>query len=41
VVEGFQKFEPGDVVEPLAWQSVRSAAAASASDTERLQPVSR
>jgi membrane fusion protein (multidrug efflux system) len=40
VVEGFQKFEPGDVVQPVAWQATRSAAAASASDTERSQPVS-
>jgi membrane fusion protein (multidrug efflux system) len=39
VVEGFQKFEPGDVVAPVPWQATRSAAESSTSDPERSQPV--
>jgi membrane fusion protein (multidrug efflux system) len=38
VVEGFQKFEPGDVVNPVPWQSTRSATDSS-TDGERSQPV--
>jgi len=26
VVEGFQKFEPGDVVDPVPWQPTQAAA---------------
>jgi membrane fusion protein (multidrug efflux system) len=40
VVEGFQKFEPGDVVDPVPWRATRSAATTSADDMEGSQPVS-
>jgi membrane fusion protein (multidrug efflux system) len=39
VVEGFQKFELGDVVNPIPWRATRSAATTSAADMERSQPV--
>jgi membrane fusion protein (multidrug efflux system) len=39
VVEGFQKFVPGDVVAPVPWQATRSAAESSISDPERSRPV--
>jgi membrane fusion protein (multidrug efflux system) len=39
VVEGFQKFEPGDVVAPVPWQATRSAAESSTSDPERSKLV--
>src|SRR5262249_29495262 len=39
VVEGFQKFERGDIVNPVPWQRTRSAAESSTSDPERLVPV--
>jgi membrane fusion protein, multidrug efflux system len=39
VVEGFQKFEAGDVVDPVPWQAPRSAATTSAV-IENAQPAS-
>jgi membrane fusion protein (multidrug efflux system) len=39
VVEGFQKFEPGDVVDPVPWGATQSAATTSAADTEKAQPA--
>lgn len=41
VVEGFQKFEPGDVVDPVPWQAPRSdtTASTSAADTEQAKPA--
>lgn len=39
VVEGFQKFEAGDVVEPITWQRTQSAATMSAADLEKAQPA--
>jgi membrane fusion protein, multidrug efflux system len=35
VVEGFQKFAAGDVVDPIPWQSTRTAAGASAGDASK------
>jgi membrane fusion protein (multidrug efflux system) len=39
VVEGFQKFQPGDVVEPISWQATQSAATTSAAGAEKAQPA--
>ena len=41
VVEGFQKFEPGDIVNPVPWQAPRSdtTASTSAADTEQAKPA--
>jgi membrane fusion protein (multidrug efflux system) len=41
VVEGFQKFEPGDVVDPVPWHAPRSdtTASTSAADTEQAKPA--
>jgi membrane fusion protein (multidrug efflux system) len=39
VVEGFQKFQPGDVVEPISWQATQSAATTSAVGAEKAQPA--
>ena len=38
IVEGFQKFEPGDVVDPVPWGATQSAATTSA-DSEKAQPA--
>ena len=34
VVEGFQKFEPGDVVDPVPWQPMQARDASSAPNPE-------
>jgi membrane fusion protein, multidrug efflux system len=39
VVEGFQKFEAGDLVEPITWQRMQSAATTSAADVGTAQPA--
>jgi membrane fusion protein, multidrug efflux system len=40
VVEGFQKFEPGDVVNPLPWDGTQSAATSPGAEVQGAEPVS-
>jgi hypothetical protein len=40
VVEGFQKFEAGDVVDPVPWQAAQSGVTTSAATIENAQPAS-
>jgi membrane fusion protein, multidrug efflux system len=39
VVEGFQKFEPGDVVDPVPWQPMHAAEPASAPNPQGAEPT--
>lgn len=39
VVEGFQKFEPGDVVNPVPWDATQTAAASSRAEAQAAEPV--
>jgi membrane fusion protein (multidrug efflux system) len=40
VVEGFQKFEPGDVVNPVPWKGTQSATTSSGAEAQGAEPVS-
>jgi membrane fusion protein (multidrug efflux system) len=40
VVEGFQKFEPGDVVNPVPWNGTQSATTSSGAEAQGTEPVS-